>query len=115
MITEHVELPLVSETWRYGGMVDWYGTIDGKKWLVDIKTSKGLFPEHVFQVAAYWQMLLENEYQVDGVRLLRVGRTEDEGFDDHVIDTPKLKQAWDVFEAALRLYRAKQIFERKAA
>jgi hypothetical protein len=115
MITEHIELPLVSEFWRYGGTIDWYGTIDGKKWLVDIKTSKGLFPEHVYQVSAYWKMLLENEYKVDGVRLLRVGRTEDEGFDDHVIDIPHLEKAWNVFTAALVLYRAQQAYERKAA
>jgi hypothetical protein len=115
MTTEHIELPLVSEEYRYGGMIDWYGDIDGKKWLVDIKTSKGLYPEHVYQVAAYWAMLIENGFKVDGVRLLRVGRTEDEGFEDHVLDVPRLMDAWTVFEAALELYRAKQKFEKEAA
>ena len=99
----------------YGGTIDWYGEIDGKRWLVDIKTSKGLYPEHTFQVSAYWQMLIENGYPVDGVRLLCVGRTEDEGFDDHVIDIPALSDAWKVFEAALNLYRLKGAFERRAA
>ena len=60
-------------------------------------------------------MLIENGYPVDGVRLLRVGRTEDEGFDDHVIDIPALSDAWKVFEAALNLYRLKNAFERRAA
>lgn len=115
MQTLHIELPLVSEACLYGGTIDWYGEIDGKRWLVDIKTSKGLYPEHTFQVSAYWQMLIENGYPVDGVRLLRVGRTEDEGFDDHVIDTPALSDAWKVFEAALNLYRLKGAFERRAA
>jgi hypothetical protein len=115
MVTEHIELPLVSEQVRYGGTIDWYGTIEGKKWLVDIKTSKGLFPEHVYQVSAYWNLLEENGYQVDGVRLLRVGRTEDEGFDDHVIDKPHLCKAWNVFSAAFALYRAQQAYERKVA
>jgi hypothetical protein len=113
MQTEHVELPLVSETWKYGGTIDWLGTINDKKWLVDIKTSKALYPEHVFQVSAYAHLLLENGHQIGGVRLLRVGRTEDEGFEDHVIDTKKLNKAWNVFEAALMLYRAKQSFEKK--
>jgi hypothetical protein len=113
MITEKIEMPLVSECFAYGGTVDWYGSIGGKKWLVDIKTSRGLFPEHVFQVSAYWNMLLENGFKVDGVRLLRVGRTEDEGFEDHVIDHSKLSQAFEVFQSALKLYRAKQEFERK--
>ena len=113
MGTLNIELPLVSEINRYGGTVDWYGEIDGKRWLVDIKTSKGLFPEHVFQVAAYWMLLCENGYPVDGVRLLRVGRTEDEGFDDHVIDVPRLNAAYRVFMAALALYRAKAEYEKE--
>ena len=115
MTTEHIELPLVSEKFRYGGTIDWYGSINGEKWLVDIKTSKGLFPEHVYQVSAYYNLLLENNYPVDGARLLRVGRAEDEGFDDHVIDIPQLNKAWEVFLAAFALYRAQQAFERRAA
>jgi hypothetical protein len=115
MKTEHIELPLVSEKYRYGGTIDWYGEINDEMWLVDIKTSKGLYPEHTFQVAAYYRLLYENGYQVDGVRLLRVGRTEDEGFDDHVLDSPTLCSAWNVFEAALNLYRLKQKFEKEMA
>jgi hypothetical protein len=44
---------------------------------------------------------------------LRVGRTEDEGFDDHVIDAPELESAWRVFDSALKLYQAKNSFERR--
>lgn len=111
--TESIELPIVSEENRYGGTIDWYGWIDGKKWLVDIKTCKTLYPEHEWQVAAYYHAMIELGYHVDGVRLLRVGRTEDEGFDDHVIAPSQLKAGWRVFEAALNLYRAKQQYERK--
>ena len=112
METLEIELPLVSEKMRVGGTIDWYGTINGQRWLVDIKTSKGLYPEHVFQVSAYWSMLQELGYSVDGVRLLRVGRTEDEGFDDHIIGGTSLELGLRVFEAALALYRAKQLFEK---
>jgi hypothetical protein len=111
METEAIELQLVSEKYLYGGTVDWVGTINGQKWLVDIKTSKGLFPEHTYQVAAYHHMLIENGYQVDNVMLLRVGRSEDEGFDAHTIGGEKLAQAWEVFKDALKLYRSKQQFE----
>ena len=79
---------------------------------MDLKTSKALFPEHMFQVAAYHSLLMENGYRVDGVRLLRVGRSEDEGFEDHIISGDTLKEAWRVFQAALALYRAKQDFDR---
>lgn len=112
MHTRKIEMQMVSEEHRYGGTVDWYGEINGKVWLVDLKTSKGLYPEHVFQVSAYHRMLVENGFPVDGVRLLRVGRTEDEGFDDHVIGEAQLGQAWEVFRAALALYRTKANYER---
>ncbi|MBR1660288.1 MAG: hypothetical protein IJ705_08220 [Oscillospiraceae bacterium] len=112
MKTIFIEKPLVSERMRVGGTIDWYGWMGDKLWLVDIKTSKALYPEHVFQVSAYAAMLEEWGYQVDGVRLLRVGRTEDEGFDDHIIGTAARKLGLRVFKAALELYRAKQAFEK---
>jgi len=111
METLHIEMPLVSETWRYGGTVDWYGIIDGRRWLVDLKTSKGLYDEHVYQVSAYAALLQENGFPVEGVRLLRVGRTEDEGFDDHIIDAPELEKSLVVFLAARKLYDAQKEYQ----
>ena len=110
--TVFIEKQLVSENVKYGGTIDWYGEIGGKMWLVDFKTCKELFPEHSFQVAAYWNLLRENGYTVDGVRLLRVGRTEDEGFDDRVITEPMLAEAFHAFVSALVLYRAIQGFKK---
>ena len=110
--TIHIELPLVSEMLKYGGTIDWYGMIGDEYWLIDIKTAKGLYPEHQYQVSAYYAMLLENDYKVDGVRLLRVGRSEDEGFDDHVVAKERLVQGFEVFCAARNLYKAKQRFEK---
>lgn len=105
-------MPLVSEIYKFGGTIDWYGKIGDDYWLIDIKTAKGLYPEHEMQVSAYFSMLIENGYKVDGVRLLRVGRSEDEGFDDHVLSDNRLRQGWEVFKCALDLYRAKQKFEK---
>jgi len=110
METVHIELPLVSESLLYGGTIDWYGKLDGKFWLVDFKTAKGLFPEHEYQVAAYYRLLKENGYPVDGVRLLRIGRTEDEGFDDHIMSDYKLELGWNVFQSALSLYSTQKEF-----
>lgn len=112
MKTKHIEMPLVSDVNHYGGTIDWYGKIAGQYWLVDIKTSKALWPEHVFQVSAYWMLLAEYGYPVDGVRLLRVGRTEDEGFDDHIIGASQMYAASNVFLAALKLYQAKEEYEK---
>lgn len=106
--TIHIELPLVSEKHRYGGTIDWLGYIDGQIWLVDFKTTKGIFPEHEYQTCAYHRLLIEKGYTVHGVRLLRIGRTEDEGFDDHIMPQRKLDMGWDVFSAAHSLYLAQQ-------
>ena len=111
--TVFIEKQFVSETNRYGGTVDWYGELDGQMWLVDFKTCKALFPEHTYQTAAYWALLLEHGYRVDGVRILRIGRSEDEGFDDKIIGREEIEDAYRVFESALNLYRAKSSFERR--
>ncbi len=76
------EMILVSERYRYGGMCDIYCELDGKKALIDIKTSKRIYDEAFTQVAGgYRPLLLENGYPVDDTYILRIGRTEDEGFE----------------------------------
>jgi len=111
--TTFIEEQFVSETNRYGGTVDWYGELNGEMWLVDFKTCKTLYPEHTYQTAAYWALLIEKGYRVDGARILRIGRSEDEGFDDKIIGREEIEDAYRVFESALNLYRAKSSFERR--
>ena len=111
--TTFIEEQFVSETNRYGGTVDWYGELNGQLWLIDFKTCKTLYPEHTYQTAAYRALLLERGYRVDGVRILRIGRSEGEGFDDKIIGREEIEDAYRVFESALNLYRAKSSFERR--
>lgn len=111
--TTFIEEQFVSETNRYGGTVDWYGELNGQLWLIDFKTCKTLYPEHTYQTAAYRALLLERGYRVDGVRILRIGRSEDESFDDKIIGREEIEDAYRVFESALNLYRAKSSFERR--
>lgn len=103
--TLEIEMQMVSEEFLFGGTCDWLAVIDGKTWLVDLKTSKAIYPEHIYQLSAYWKVMNELGYTLDGVRILRVGRTEDEGFDDMVIPEKQLQAGWEVFESALNLYR----------
>lgn len=79
-----VELQLISNRYKFGGTIDGYGELSsGKKILMDIKTSKGVFSEMKTQVAGGYAMLMEeNGHHVDEVHIIRVGRSEDEGFDD---------------------------------
>ena len=68
------EHPLVSEKLGFGGTIDFYGLIDGVATLKDYKTAKAIYPEHLYQVAAYRQLLEENGYQVAAVGILQIGR-----------------------------------------
>jgi len=97
------EAGLVSETYGYGGTVDMYAKVDGIPTIVDYKTGKAIYPEHVYQVAAYRQLLEENGHKVEAVRILQIGRDETEGFSEKVVgDTSK---EWLVFKHCLEIYR----------
>ena len=84
------EKALVSSEYRYGGTIDAYLWLDGKRALVDFKTSKALYPEHFVQVAAYEYLMMENGYKVNEVWILRIGRAEGGGFEDkRILDTSR--------------------------
>jgi len=72
-----VEKPLVSEEFRYGGTIDWYGILDDKPTLLDLKTSGGIYPEYLYQLAAYGSLLREQGFDIEEYRILRVGKDED--------------------------------------
>jgi len=98
-----IEEPLVSEVHRFGGTIDCLGKINGELCLVDFKTSKGIFAEMLIQVVAYEHLLSEHEYAVDQVIILRIGRTEDEGFEEQRVNT--LTNRWLIFEHCLEIHR----------
>ena len=50
---EAVEAPCFSDTHRYAGTLDAIAVIDGKRYLLDYKTGKGVYPEVGLQLAAY--------------------------------------------------------------
>ena len=97
------EATLVSEQYRFGGQVDFYGKIDGVLTLKDYKTAKAIWPEHLYQVAAYRSLLVENGYEVEAVGILQVGRSEDEGFSEKVIADSS--REWELFRHCLEIYR----------
>lgn len=56
------EISLISEVMQVGGTIDCMAKHNdtGNLWLVDLKTSKGVYNEMLYQVAAYWAMWNEN-------------------------------------------------------
>jgi hypothetical protein len=98
-----LEEPLVSELHRFGGTIDVYAKVDGVLTLIDLKTSKAIYDEHKAQVTAYARLLQENEYVVEDVRILRIGRNPDEGFEDVKVSNLTLRWRW--FKCLLAAYR----------
>jgi len=103
-----VEKPLVSEFSRYGGTQDIYCIIDGKHELIDLKTGKGIYAEHIYQVSALKHLLIENNYPVDRCRIINIPRTEDEEFLDKVCSEHELDAGWRIFRACLDIYNIKK-------
>ena len=95
------EQSLVSEAYRYGGTIDWYDMIDGALTLCDFKTSAMVRFEHKLQLAAYRQLLVENGYQVESIRLLKIGRQHGD-FEEHIIR--RVDEYWEIFRHALAIY-----------
>ena len=95
------ELALVSEKYGYGGSIDCYGELDGKKCLIDFKTSNGIWPEMRCQVAAYAELLKENGYEVEECHLLRVDKESGE-FHHHPMKDLSLE--WRIFKGLCEIY-----------
>jgi hypothetical protein len=105
------EEPLVSNIFGYGGIVDCLAELDGELALIDYKTNKAIYIESFYQLGAYSQLLLENEHKIVNSRILRIGRSELEGFEQKVIEN--MTDFWDLFYHCLQVYNLKQKIEKE--
>jgi hypothetical protein len=103
------ELQVASDTLQVGGTCDIYALVNGKKTVLDIKTSKACYSEQRTQVVAYKELLTENGKEVDECRIVRIGRDDNEGFDDILIGGCDIH--WKRFLACLELYKANKNVE----
>lgn len=97
-----VEEPFTSEVYRYGGTIDCYCRLNGIYTLLDFKTSKAIYGEMIHQVSAYKNLLEESSFKVEQVRILRIGRSEDEGFEDKLCT--RLDKHFRLFRSCLEIY-----------
>jgi hypothetical protein len=98
----------VSEQYRYGGTLDIYANVDGQREIIDLKTGSGIYAEHIYQVATLKKLLEENGCEVDGVRVINIPRTEDEGFLEQVAREKELNNGWLIFWHLLQIYNLKK-------
>lgn len=73
-----LEVPLVSEKYRFGGCIDCVGKIDGKLSLIDWKSSSGMHPDHMIQLMGGYKILWNennpNNQIEGGYHILRVDK-----------------------------------------
>lgn len=105
-----LETPLVSEKFSFGGTPDFYGRVDGKTTLLDFKTGKAVYQEAFYQVAAYRELLIEHGHEVNQVKILRLGKSEDEGFEECVVGN--LENHWQIFLACQKIYELQKAIRR---
>jgi hypothetical protein len=101
-----VEKQLVSEEHKYGGTGDIYAKVDDVLELIEIKTGKGIWPEHYIQTAANFSLLKENGFQVDRCRILNIPRGEGESFVEAIV--PKLGINLEIFRHLLCVYQLRK-------
>lgn len=100
------EEPMVSDKMMFGGTVDCYCKLDGRPVLLDFKTGKAIYEEYFVQTSAYKELLIENGFPVDEVKILRVGRDETEGFEERSVrDT---RPYFSIFKSLLDIYYIKK-------
>ena len=103
-----VERPLVSEAFRFGGTLDIYAKIAGRREIIDLKTGSGIYPEHAWQVATLKVLLEENGFPVDGTRIINIPRAESESFSEKVVTEKENEIGWKIFQCLLSVYNLKK-------
>jgi len=97
-----IEEPLVSDELKVGGTPDLYCILDGVPTLLDYKTGKALYPEHLYQLAGYRALLEEKGNHVSQCILIRIGRDEGEGFEEKIIRNTTID--YSIFLCCLSIY-----------
>ena len=69
-----IEKSFISEKYLYAGTCDLYCKLNGRYTIIDFKTSNRYHMAMHFQLAAYRQLLQENGYKVDRLKILRLDK-----------------------------------------
>lgn len=110
------EVQLVSELHRFGGTPDAIGCdADGKRVLLDWKTSNAVYVDHLLQLAAYrtlWEETHPDAPITGGMHLIRFAK-ENGDFAHHYY--PDLSLAWEQFKLLRAAYDIDRLLRRRAA
>lgn len=99
-----IERTVYSKTHRFAGTLDILARVNGVVTLVDLKTSKGIYPEMFLQVAAYMKAMEEMGYALPASSLIvRLPKLETDA-EFEVVETPPADDLFPVFLAARQLW-----------
>ena len=101
------EVRLSSEELNYGGTIDLVIELDGQIGILDIKTSKNVYPDHIIQLSAYRQLYTENVQKVDFCAIIKLDKVNG-GFEYHSISNERLDLAFEAFKHCLALHNLKK-------
>jgi len=118
-INEVIELNMISSTYGYAGTLDRVIDLNGKKILMDIKTSNSIYPSYWLQLAAYWRLFRDHtkfEKEIDAVGILwlnaktrtdgKNGAIQGPGWQLITKDVKDIEQDVELFEATHKLWLA---------
>lgn len=102
------EHPLVSETYKFGGYVDFYAKVDDKYTVIDFKTSKRINEEYFLQLSSYVVLFEENDLPVDQIMVLNVGKNPEDKFIEANKSIDETRNYFKLFKALLDVYWIKK-------
>ena len=105
-----IEKPLVSDKYGFGGTPDCVCYLNDELVLLDYKTGKAIYPEMIYQLAAYAQLVREQGYEIKKARILRIGRDENEGFEERLIT--RFDNEFEVFRHCLAIYNLFKVMKK---
>ncbi|MFZ5365407.1 MAG: hypothetical protein ACOZBH_04410 [Patescibacteria group bacterium] len=104
---------LFSREFEYAGITDAVAEIDKKKYLIDYKTSKGIYSEMYYQVAGYWKAYEEEtKDELAGAIILKFGK-EDGNFETKEFTREDLQKNFEIFAACLAIKKREKELYRK--
>lgn len=97
-----------SKKYKFGGTVDLYCKKDGKAWIIDFKTSSGIYLSHKMQLAAY--KIAYEEYtgkKIDKVAILRTGSRHKAGYEFKEIEENHKDAFLNIYQVYLAMNNGK--------
>jgi predicted RecB family nuclease len=107
-----IEQQVLSPILGFAGTIDRVCEIDGKKYVLDIKTSNGIYNSYWLQIAAYQMALLkEAKVKTDGVAILWLNaktrtKKDMQGIGWQLVTKEDTTKDWNLFRSVQKLWLA---------